>query len=166
MLHLYEIVDQYQQLSAVIERTDATEEDFELTLKSITDSFDTKVENIAKLCLSLESNIAVLKQEEARLHARRSSVERKVEWLEGYLLAEMTAIGREVVQRDTVTVKVRTNPPSVQICELEALPLEFCNRIPEVWQPDKKRILDHFKGTGEILPGVEIITDNKRVEIK
>ena len=166
MLHLYEIVDQYQQLKAVIERTDATDEDFELTLKAITGNFDRKVENIAKLCLSLESNIAVLKQEEARLQAKRSSMDRKVDWLKDYTLAEMTAIGREKVEGDTFTVSIRTNPPSVQVYHLEDIPLEFCDKVPEVWRPDKKRIMDHFKATGEILPGVGIVTDNKRVEIK
>jgi len=166
MLHLYEIVDQYQQLKAVIERTDSTEADFELTLQAINDSFDRKVENIAKLCLSLESNIVVLKQEESRLQSRRSSMERKVDWLKGYTLAEMTAIGRDSVKGDTVTVSVRTNPPSVHVYQLEAIPPEFCNRMPETFPPDKKRILDHWKATGEILPGVEVITDNKRVEIR
>ena len=166
MLHLYEITDRYQALRAVIERTDSTEEDFELTLKAIADSFDKKVENIAKLCLSLEGNMEVLKQEEARLHARRSSMERKVDWLKDYTLAEMTSIGRESVKGDTVSVSVRVNPPSVQVYRLEDIPLYFCEHIPDVWRPDKKRILDHFKATGEILPGVEIVADNKRLEIK
>ncbi|MBL7061249.1 MAG: siphovirus Gp157 family protein [Dehalococcoidia bacterium] len=166
MLHLYEIVEQYQQLKVVIERTDATDEDFELTLKAIEDSFDRKVENIAKLCLSLESNIAALKQEEARLHDRRSSMEHTLDWLKDYTLDQMTAIGVESVKRDTVSVSVRVNPPSVHIYRLEDVPLEFCSHVPDVWQPDRKRILDHFKATGEILPGVDIVSDKKRIEIK
>ena len=165
-LHLYEIVDNYQRLMQVIDDTGASPEDFQLTLANITDQLDRKVENIAKFCLSLESSAEAVKQEESRLQARRTSMERKVGWLKEYLLAEMLAVGSEQVKRDTVTVSVRTNPPSVEVYNPEAVHQDFRHVIPETWQVDKKRIMEHFKATGEILDGVNIVTDKKRVEIK
>ncbi len=37
---------------------------------------------------------------------------------------------------------------------------------PETWQPDKTTILEHFKNTGELIPGIEIITDKKSINIR
>ena len=165
-LHLYEIVDKYQRLMRVIDDTGASPEDFQLTLASITDQLDRKVENIAKFCLSLESSAAAVKQEEARLQARRQSLEKKAEWLKEYLLAEMLAVGVEQVKQDTITVSVRTNPPSVEVYDPDAVQQDFRRLVPETWQVDKKRILEHFKATGEILEGVNIVTDKKRIEIR
>ena len=165
-LHLYELVDQYKTLMQVIDDTSAAPEDFQLYLAKITDQLERKVEHIAKFCISIQANVEAIKLEEVRLTQRRQSLEKKDAWLRQYLLAEMVAVGTEQVKRDTVTVSVRTNPPSVEVLDLDAVPQEFRRLIPETWQVERKLILEHFKATGEILDGVSIVTDKKRIEIR
>ena len=166
MLQLYKITAQYHSLMQVIEDTDKTVEDFDLVLQQIQDNLDHKVENIAKLCLSLERNAEAIKAEEIRLEARRSALERKDAWLRKYLQIQMLSVGLEQVKRDTVTVTIRQNPPSVEVLEPDDVPLTFCRIVPEQRMVDKRAILDYFKATGELVEGVAVVTDRKRIEIK
>lgn len=166
MLKLYQIADHYNTLLDIIDRTDATQDDFRMVLDRILDDFDRKVENIAKLVLDLEASIEAIRNEEARLATRRASLQNKVQWLKDYVLGQMIAVGKDQVKRDTVTVTIRTNPPSVALLDITQLPPEFTRTIPETIDADRKAILEHFKATGEIPPGVDIITDRKRLEIR
>ena len=165
-LHLYELSDTYKVLGEI----EGESEEEIIALKSgladIKDEIDQKVENIGKFILSLEAEVKGVKEEESRLSARRRSTENKIEWLKDYLITEMTSTGIDKVKRDTITVSVRTNPPSVGISELNDIPAGYRKIIPESWQPDKIAILENFKETGEIIPGTTIITDRKHLSIK
>ena len=165
-MQLYKITEQYHSLMQVIEDTDKTVDDFDLVLQEIQDNLEHKVENIAKLCLSLQASAEAIKKEEIRLEARRSALERKDDWLRRYLQGQMLSVGVERVKRDTVTVTIRQNPPSVEVLEPDTVPLSFCRIIPEQRVVDKRSILDYFKATGELVDGVAVITDRKRIEIK
>jgi hypothetical protein len=61
---------------------------------------------------------------------------------------------------------VQDNPYSVGEVSLDTLPPEFIRIIPEQKAADKKAILEHFKQTGEIPPGVSEISRSKRLVIK
>ena len=150
MTHLYELSDQIKFLQ---EDTELGEEEFQKALGEIQGQFQDKVENIGKLFLSFQADVTAIKSEEERLQSRRQSIEHKADWLKGYLLQEMTAVGIEKVRRDVLTVSLRTNPPSVNVLDQEAIPIEFRRIIPETWQPNKPSILSHFKSTGEIVAG-------------
>ena len=162
-MHLYELTDQIKFLQ---EDTELEEEEFAKKLGEIQGRFEDKAENIGKLYLSLQADVNALKSEEERLESRRQTIERKSEWLKRYLLQELIVANIDKVKRDVLTISVRVNPPSVNVVDEEVIPQEFRRVIPETWQPDKKQIIEHFKNTGEIIAGVEMITDKKRVEIK
>jgi len=107
-----------------------------------------------------------IKHEQDRLARRRGTLENRAERLKDYLLREMEVAGIDKVKRDLVTVSVRINPASVNIIDEEIIPSDFQRVIPERWEPDKKAIMDYWKEKDIVLPGVEIIADRKRVEIK
>ena len=61
--------------------------------------------------------------------------------------------------------KIAKNPPSVNVVNADEISNEFV-KVEQVSSIDKKAILQHFKATGEIVAGVEIITDKQRLSIK
>lgn len=166
MTHLYELADQYRFLTLAPDEEEVDAEKLQVCLDDIKDQLENKVENIGKFYLSLKATLEAIKAEETRLASRRQAIENKANWLKGYLLQEMTVASVDKVQRDVVTVSVRVNPPSVNVVKEDDIPQEYRVIIPEKWQPDKRLIIDHFKDTGEIVPGVEIITDKKSVQIR
>ena len=78
----------------------------------------------------------------------------------------MPLAGIEKVERPTVTVAIHSNPPSVSITNEEVVPRDFKRHIPERWEVDRKGVLDNYKAGGKTVPGTEIITDKRRVDIK
>jgi len=155
------MTDQYKILQ------DADEEGFEIALRQLRDAIENKAENIGKLWLSLQSNAAAIKAEEKRLMDRRQALENKAERLRVYLQQELELAGIEKVKRDTVTIYLRLNPPSVNVVNEEAIPWEFRRVIPETWEPNKKKIIEFWRQTaGNISPGVEIVSDKKSLVIR
>lgn len=164
MKTLYELTNDYKFLEETID----PEADNELyhTLESLSVAIDEKVENIGKFVLSLKGDISAIKTEEERLYARRRTIENRIEWLKIYLLEEMTKVWKHQVKTEVVTVSVKVNPPSVNVIDEDAIPPDFRRIIPETWQPDKNKIIDFFKTTGEVLPGIEMVTNKKSVTIR
>ena len=164
--HLYEIADQFRFLSRLLDDAELPKEEVDSALGEIKGQLEEKVENIGKFYLSLQATIAAINTEEDRLLDRRKALENKATWLKDYLLQEMTVAEVDKVKRELVTVSVRVSPPSVNVVKEDDIPQEYRVIIPETWHADKKAISDHFKGTGEIIPGVEIITDRKSIQIR
>jgi len=157
---LYNLVGQYSVL------LDIEEEGFEQALNELKGQIEDKVENIGKLVLSLKASQEVISEETERLNQRREALKKRQDWLKDYLLREMTAAQIKKVQRDVVTVSLRKAPPSCVVNDLNQIP-EICKRfIPATWEPDKKMIIERWKATGEIVPGVAIIADKKTVQVR
>lgn len=165
-MKLYEISDQYKTLSQLIENNEYEESELLAQLNSITEKFNVKAENIGKFVLSLESDNAGIKTEIDRLTSRKQANDKTIERLKNYVLQEMTVANIETIKGQLLNLSVRTNPPSVVITDIEAIPQLFKKEIPMTWQADKKAIADHFKATGEIPNGVDIITTKKSLSIR
>ena len=175
MPKLYELTDKYNGLMMLMDKmTEQNGEDGEdgdspvlqNMLKEITGEIEDKVENIGKLIRCLEAEETAIASEIKRLNERRGAIVNHATRLKDYLLSEMMAMEVDRVKRPLFTVSVRTNPPSCQILDADALPQGFRRVIPETWQPDRKAILENFKATGEIPEGVEIIRDRKSLQIR
>ena len=163
---LYKLTERYRTIEGMLDSDAITREEINETLANIQDEIADKVDSIAKIVLETKASIEAVKSEEKRLTNRRQTMENRVEWLKLYLLTEMTACNIYKVKRDIVTVSVLDNPPSIEVIELESIPEEYRRVIPEHWEPDKKAMLEHFKETGEIVSGVDIILNKKHVSIR
>lgn len=166
MTHLYELSTQYRFLTEALESEEFQEDQVKAKLSEITTQIQDKALNIGKMVLSYESDILALDAELSRLSKRRASAINRAEWLKSYLLTEMVVAGIDKVKGDVLNVAVQNNPPSVQIVNQDEIPSEYRREIPATWQPDKNKILTQFKTYGEIVSGVEIIRDKKRIVIK
>lgn len=160
-MKLFEITDNIRSLAEI--------EDpvlLEQKTKELEEIFDRKALQIGKLCKEQEADIASIDIETKRLTERKQVIKNKIEYWKRYLLQEMIINDMLKIEDFGITLAVRTNPPSVELPEpfdFQKVPEQF--RYPE-WHVKKKKILDRFKKTGEIVPGVNIIADKKRLDIK
>jgi len=75
----------------------------------------------------------------------------------------MVAINADKIQIDTVAISLRTSPPSIEVENEEIIPENYWRIVRSV---DKQTILNEFKTSNTIPPGVNVITDNKYVSIR
>lgn len=168
MTKLYKLTERYMEIERLLDIDPEliTQEEIQQSLANIKDEIEEKVSSIGKLVLELKSDIDAVKKEEVRLATRRSGYASKMEWLKGYLLTEMLSTNVLKVKQDIISVVVQNSPPSVELIDLEQLPEEYVRIIPEVKELDRRAIADHFKQTGEIVPGVNMILDKKHVVVR
>lgn len=168
MTQLYKLAEDYRDIEKLLDYEDEypTREDILKTLDGIKDQIDLKVANVGKVILELKASAEAVKVEQDRLAKRRSGYEARMEWLKSYLLTEMQSVNLLKVVKPEISVSVRNNPASVEVDSMDLLPKDFVRIIPEQREPDKKKILEHFKATGEIITGTTVITNRKHLEVR
>lgn len=165
-LTLYKLTERYQAIETLLDSEIVEREEVLSTLATIKDEIEDKVENLAKLIIATNDTIGVIKSEEKRLYDRRQAMQNRMEWLKAYLVTEMVATHTYKVKRDVLTASVVDSPPSVEVNVMEEIPEQYVRVIPEQRDPDKKAIISHFKETGEIVSGVDIIINKKHLVIR
>ena len=78
MAKLYELANNYRNLTELIDREDVEQDLIQNALKECHGDIEEKVDNIVKLIRNTESDIEGYKAEEKRLNARRKSLENTV----------------------------------------------------------------------------------------
>lgn len=163
-MKLYELTKELSELEAQLDEGMPSDE-INSRLDQFSVQFEFKASQIAKLILNYESDISQLKSEEERLACKRKALQNRAENLKLYLKNNMTELGIKTINYETIRVAIQDNPYSVGEVYMEFLPAEFIRVIPEQKEPDKKRILEHFRETGEAPEGA-IIERTQRVVIK
>lgn len=150
-MKLYDLAQNYAQLLEMAEEMES--EALVDTLASLQDAIEDKAENIAKFIRNLEADAKIIREEEQRLAERRRAIEAKVDKLKMYLQEQLETAGLQKVKRPTITVSIQANPPSVDVIDETAIPIDFL--IPQPAKVDKKSILERLK-KGESVPGVAL----------
>lgn len=167
MTTLYTLAEQYQTLQKAIEDSDLSPEDFAAALGQIEGEMLTKIENIAVLIKQNESTVKAIELEEKRLSDRKTVRLNKMERLRVYLEENFKAAGQgERLDFALVSVAMQRNPPSVKVVDEGAIPADFFRVIPESKEINRKAILDSWKSDKRAIPGVEIISDKKRLVVR
>ena len=164
-MKLYELTDAYCSVLEELSDPSADGQDearFQTLLSGLGEAFDEKVLSIAKIVRSMEADVAALTAEMERLQGRKRHLAGRIDWLKRYLLGEMEAVGRERVGGPTMTVSLAKAPPSCEVLSVEDVPAEFRRVKVEV---DRSRILEHFRQTGEVVPGTAVAADRRYVRI-
>jgi ABC-type transporter Mla subunit MlaD len=167
---LFDLEDTAYQLLALLEATDDPVDlaeavaEAKAQLALVDQMLMEKTESYVSVIRSLEAMADARKAEADRLRDRAKTAERHADWLRARLLTHMQATGRERIETSRFTLTIRQNPPSVVVVDAAAVPHEFERTKIEI-QTDRRAILEHFKTTGEIVPGVSI-TRGERLDIK
>lgn len=166
MLHLYEIAAAYRNALVALDDEALEPDVIRDTLDSLTGALEHKAEAVAAYILNIEAEADAVAAAEARLKARRQSLEKRASWMRDYLKAHMEAVGiTEIAATDrSFRVRVRLNPEAVELDgSLPELPPEYM-REKIVREPDKAAILAALK-SGADVPGARLVR-RTRLEIK
>ena len=157
-MKLYEIS---QELHNALEFADVD------VLPELLQQFNNKANDLLRYTLNLRVDCEKIKEHCDVLTAKRKRIENKIDAIQAYVLNEMQVNGiSSIKDKDGLFIaKLAKNPPSVQVVDENAVPIEFV-QVETVKKIDKKAILQHAKDTGEIVAGVEIVTDKQRLSIK
>ena len=106
-----------------------------------------------------------MKAEEKRLADMRKQGEKKLEKFYQYVKENMQRLGLEEIPTELGKLKITKNPMSIEIENEDEIPAEFKKEVVTT-QIDKTAIKNHFKDTGEIIPGIRIIDNKTSLRIK
>lgn len=152
---LHELTSEFEQLQAMACAAIDEPEYNALrdTLEGIAGEIEQKVHGCACVVKNLDAEIKALKEEETRLFQRRAAMEGSVNRLKTYMQDGMEVAGKEKIKGDLYTVAIQKNPPSVNIENEAAIPLNFKRTIVEVVRSDVKAAL----ASGTEVPGASLV---------
>lgn len=153
-MRLYDLSSNYIQLVDMLENAENIEA-VKDTLDAVEEAFEQKVENIAKLIRSKETELLAVNDELKRLSDRKKRLDKEVEWLSSYVHHELERTGMYEVKSSLFNIRLRNNPPSVNVINETELPMDYI-KVEEVRKVDKRAILEQLKN-GVSIPGVELV---------
>lgn len=94
-MKLYELAEEYNVLSAMLDQEDTDPQAVMDTLESLTGEFEEKADNLACIIKGCLSDAEALKNEAAALAARQKKKEAKADRITKYLYQQMSAVGKK-----------------------------------------------------------------------
>ena len=165
MANIYDLTNEFTTLWELME--DGTLDDdalmgaFDVAKEDLAD----KLEGYCKFIKNLESDIAGLKAEEARIKARRQTMENTVDRAKEAMKKAMNTAGEKKLPAGSFTVSVQANPPKVVLDEqyLGNIPEKYL--IPQEPTINKKAMLEDLKA-GENLEGLAHMETGESLRIR
>lgn len=164
-LTLYNITNRFTDLMDKAQNGEITEEEYNELGFEIAQELQTKGANVIGYIRNTELLIEAMKAEEKRIADTRKTGEAKLEKFKQYVLENMERLSLSKIQTELGALSVSKNPMSVEIENEDEIPSEFKQEVVTT-KIDKTAIRNHFKTTGEIIPGTKIIDDKMSLRIK
>lgn len=161
-MKLYELTQNYLNLQELLEDSTVPVEVIDTALNEVGEQLEDKAENIAKLIKTMEVEVAGYKEEEARLAARRKTLESRTKGLKEYLESSMREVNKLKFKGKLFSFNIQKNPASVEVLDESLIPKELFNTPAPVL--DKKETLSRLKA-GEEVPGV-VLKQSESLRIK
>jgi hypothetical protein len=106
---------------------------------------EAKADNCLMFVDNMDAAIDAHKKEEARLSARRKSMENRRDRIKEYLFNCMEAIDRTEIDLVTRKAVIQKNPPAVVVDDESRIPARYFVTIPESFKLDKKALAAALK---------------------
>lgn len=169
MSTLYSMADKYTRFFENWEDGLIPEEAVTDTLEAMEGEITEKVDGIASLIKEYRKRSEVMMEEAKALTDRAKTLEKRAEWLKGYLLAQMDKIGTAKVETVRNNVRVSLTHPLEITDENKLVGWLTVNyphllRVTQKVEPEKNGIKEVLKNGGEI-PGAQI-GEKKSIIIK
>ncbi len=125
-MNLYELTDAFRRIQDMQCEADMMDPEtgewvvsqrMREVLDAAEDAFDAKIEGVAKVVRTLETEVESIKAEEKRLAGRRSGRLRKIEWLRGYARDAMDAVRKSSVKTPLFTMSVQDSAPPLHVSD-------------------------------------------------
>lgn len=164
-LTLYNITNKFVELMNKAQEGELTEQEYNELGEELAKELQNKSSNIIGYIRNSELLIEAMKVEEKRIADLRKSGENRIDKFKQYVKENMERLGLDKIQTELGTLSISKNPMSVEIENEAEIPKEFKQEVVTI-KIDKTAIKNHFKTTGEIIPGAKIIDDKTRLNIK
>lgn len=165
MNSLYTITNNFVELMEKVSEGEITEEEYNRLGEELAIELKNKSVNIIAYMRNQESFVDAVKAEEKRLKEMREKTENKMEKFKQYVKENMEKLDLKEVPTELGSLKIAKNPMSVEIENEDEVPSEFKQEVVTT-KIDKTAIKEHFKTTGEIVPGTRIIDDKTSLRVK
>lgn len=162
---LYTITNSFVELMEKAASGEITEVEYNQLGEELAAELQNKSVNIIAYMRNQESFIEAVKAEEKRLKDMREKTENRIEKFKQYVKDNMEKLNLQEVPTELGSLKIAKNPISVEILNEDEIPAEFKKEIVET-KIDKTAIKEHFKATGELVPGVQIIDNKTSLRVK
>lgn len=164
-LSLYNITNKFVELMDKAQEGELTEEEYNQLGEELALQLQQKGSNIIGYTKNIEVTIEAMKAEEKRINDNRKSLENKLDKFKQYVKENMEKLGITKMDTELGTLSIAKNPISVEIENEDEIPNEF--KVEVITKKiDKTAIKNHFKQTGEVLPGTIIVDDKTSLRIK
>lgn len=164
-LSLYNITNKFVELMDKAQEGELTEEEYNELGNELALELQNKSSNIIGYIKNSESLLEAMKTEEKRLSDMRKQGEKKLDKFYQYVKENMERLGLVEIPTELGKLKITKNPMSIEIENEDEIPLEFKKEVITT-QIDKTAIKNHFKDTGELVPGIRIIDNKTSLRIK
>lgn len=164
-LTLYKITNKFAELMDMAENGELTEEQYNELGEQLALELQQKGSGIIGYTQNEEALIDAVDFQIKRLQDLKKARQNKLEKFKQYVKENMDRLGITKMDTELGTLSIAKNPMSVEIENEEEIPEEFKQQVITT-KIDKTAIKNHFKATGEIIPGVKIIDDKTSLRIK
>lgn len=147
---LYEMQSEYMELLSMLEDPEADEEIINDTLEAIGGEIEAKADGYARVAFQMDADAAALKEEEKRMYARRTSLEKRSAWLKQRLQEAMEATGKVKFKTALFSFNIQKNPASVVIDE------PYIENIPEEYLVKHEPTVDRAKLKAALKAGMDL----------
>jgi hypothetical protein len=165
MSKLYELTEQFKELSALAENAD---EDLAVavrdTMEAIEGEFQEKGKALAIVTLNMDGDIEAIQSQIDRLTERKRCLVNRKESLKDYLRINMDAAGISKITHPLFTITCGKGRPIVVIDDENSIPDDFM-RVNTSVSPDKTQIAKAIKEGVEV-PGAHSEIGKSSISIK
>lgn len=164
-LSLYQITNKFAEIMDKAENGELTEEEYNELGTELAKELQNKSSNIIGYIKNSEYLLDSIKAEKKRLDDMEKIGNRKLDRFKQYVLENMEKLRIKEIPTELGKMSVARNPMSVEIDNEDEVPEQF-KQVVVTTKVDKTAIKNHFKETGEVIPGVRIVDDKTSLRIK
>ena len=151
MPSIYEIKCEFMTLWSILEDELTDDETLAGAFETATDDLKEKLENCCKFIANEKADIQGLKDEEARLKARRQAKENAIERLKKLMYDAMTTAGEKKLPCGTFTCSIQPNPERVVLAEDLSI-----DKVPEIYLKRPEPEIDKTKLKEDLKAGKDV----------
>ena len=165
MANVYELKNTFNTLWNIIEDETVDDEAILDAWETATEDLADKLENCCKYIKNQEAIISGLKEEEARIKAKRQALENGVDRLKDLMKSAVEASGEKKIPCGSFTCAVQNNPPSLKVdVETAYIPDKYL--IPQEPTIDKTLLKADLKNGVEGLEGIAHLETTNSLRIR
>ena len=164
-LSLYNITDKFIEIMDKVQDGEITEEEYNELGQELAVALQNKSIGIIGYIQNKEALIDAVDTQIKRLQELKKAESNSIDKFKQYVKENMEKLGIQKLETEIGKMSITKNPLSIEIQNEDERPAEFKQEVVTT-KIDKTAIKNYFKETGEIVPGVRIISDKTSLRIK